>query len=256
MGAVESREIFTIVDGRNVPAHGYACSTCGQVYSLDMIGGPDPSHERYEGHLKFCKDQADRCCRCHECGKVERGITGTCARCDELRDRKQLESATVVPDYVGWVYSDEIDENLGHSGHFESADALIDYCQANHIPVPDRAYCCNALPFSEVMLGTDYLMERIADEMGEAISDGVVGLKELDAAFDAFTRANSDLVSYYPDYERCVLLGPCAAERAICERCAHKWVAVHPCCERIECPVCHHLTPAREQGAAPLPGTA
>lgn len=38
--------------------------------------------------------------------------------------------------------------------------------------------------------------------------------------------------------------GPWAAEEVDCDHCGHYWVAVHPCAEYLQCPICQKLTPS------------
>lgn len=36
--------------------------------------------------------------------------------------------------------------------------------------------------------------------------------------------------------------GPWCDEEACCESCDYVWIAVHPCCEELECPKCGQMT--------------
>jgi len=47
------------------------------------------------------------------------------------------------------------------------------------------------------------------------------------------------IVTDNPEYK-----GPWGTEHALCDHCAHEWIAVHPCAEYLQCPICKKLSPS------------
>lgn len=38
--------------------------------------------------------------------------------------------------------------------------------------------------------------------------------------------------------------GPRGSEHALCDYCSYEWIAVHPCSEYLQCPICQKLSPS------------
>jgi hypothetical protein len=168
------------------------------------------------------QEHAEQCCKnylCSDCGKD----TGSrswliCDTCRSLRDvkkeRERFEKAEKVADWDGFVYC----EGFGREGFCESLDVIYEECDDEEKTVPEYAWTCTPNRFAVVTI--DDIKDRIIDS-GDCYEDFSVndlnGLKELEAALDAFNESNSGVLSYQPDYKKAVLLQPLTNSPAVHE---------------------------------------
>ena len=187
--------------------------------------GCKPSGVWYCGECKSvhnCEAMATCCCdpRCQECNEpCGRGWT-LCDKCrakaDDVKERERFDKAEKVTDYKGWVFLEDYGYN---GGFFESVEELLDFCTdkdetgVSH-RVPEYCWACNANHFVKIDSGD--ITERIADNAYEDWDpDDLAGLPELHAALKAFEDANKDVVAYFPDYKKAVLLAAVTKTEAL-----------------------------------------
>lgn len=194
-------------DGRSAGV--FYCTSCRRVHREESI--------------------ADVCCTpslCRTCAEPAEQYRTTCRSCDDKRKVSQeaarFEAAEKVTDFDGWVYA----EGLGgyRDGYFGSVGELMDHVsderpddeelskmtdeEKEEIPaLPAYAWTCDEIRFAH--LDIQSVLDLITDS-GDAYEDfdsgDLKGVTELKAALDAFNKANSGIVSYFPNYERAVLL--------------------------------------------------
>lgn len=161
----------------------YACSQCGSVNGTEYA--------------------ASLCCnRICECGAPLK-IKGwaSCEDCIRKRrdkeERDTFEKAEKLRVYSGMVY---------HEGaYYPSVDDLCDSLLGIGEEVPRYAWACTAEPF--VKVDVDRILERIEEDGYEDFdSSGLIGLGEFRAAAALFEKLNKDVVAYWPDYSRVVLI--------------------------------------------------
>lgn len=159
------------------------------------------------------KEFIDSCCdpKCRGCGEPVRGpYYTTCDKCWKLEEEKRevamRAKATVMESWDGWVMC----EGYGYrEGYFESLDDLLlelEECAGDegHIR-PTYAYVCEARPI--VCVSLDSIMDGFEFPEGMDEHD-LYGEVEFQAAIDAFEKANENVVSYWQDSSRVVLIPP------------------------------------------------
>jgi len=158
------------------------------------------------------KEQAENCCKEPTCSGCGTEISKYWTKCDACREKEEaareaalFEAAEKVTTWDGWIYV----EGLGYrDGFFESVDDLLDFVgEGEEDQMPEYAWTCDSYPFAQVSI--EEIKERIEDS-GEAYEDfdanDLDGLKELEAALDAFNKANEDVVSWTPNLKRALVL--------------------------------------------------
>lgn len=140
-------------------------------------------------------------------------------------DAKRFEKATKLDSWDGWVtdgshywsdvetYLDERGDELGGAEEQPSTPPYL------WVAAPQQVI--THLDVSDV---TEHLVcDRGWENMGV---DDLEGVKDLQAALDAFVKANETTISYTPDYSRAVLLEPylsAARDNRICRE-----TGIHP----------------------------
>lgn len=168
------------------------------------------------GKVGWNQQVAEKCClphTCRTCGKEEQ--LSECWECSKKRHAKKeldrYEKAEKVTTWDGWVFCDE---GFGYQdGYFKSVSSLLGYItdhnadQDDPLLTPEYAWTCQKRQF--VSVDAEDIYERIENDESayEDFERGSLnGTEELETALLAFAKANEDLVSYYPDYSKAVLL--------------------------------------------------
>lgn len=155
------------------------------------------------------REAAELCCKpyvCSLCGKPCKQFHSICESCLSARtiavEQERFEKAVKLTEWDGCVYR----EGLGfQDGFFSSTDELAVYCLEDGVDIPHYAWTCKGSPFACATI--DRIIDDIQDRAYEGFDMGrVTGLAELDVAIETFNLANDKLLSYEPDYARCVLL--------------------------------------------------
>ncbi len=151
----------------------------------------------------YAEMSAESCCRCSYCAQPcePRGyIHPECrAKHEAERHQKLIEKAEKLTSWDGWVFL----EGYGSKeGYFPSLSELLESAEFDEVTLPSWVFVCTAQPFPDV--STDDIRCRVEEEGYDGIWDDVSGLKELEAALNAFKKQNVARVSYYPDYSRVV----------------------------------------------------
>lgn len=151
---------------------------------------------------------AEQCCQnylCSSCGK-DVGSRSWLV-CDECRDAKEValeqsrfDKAEKLTTWSGYVF---------HDGNF--SDGISDFYDSwadDHDEggeLPKYVWACK--PDQFVTVDFDLIMEQIEQNGFEDFdAETLNGLDELKAALKNFEDANSEVVSYSPDYSKAVLL--------------------------------------------------
>lgn len=135
---------------------------------------------------------------CEECEAETRKYVLLCDGCNDRRLYNKAEKLT--PDqYDGWIQRDGYGYN---EGYFKSVDALVEWCEDEDIDLPDWVFCCEGTKHE---LDIDNAIENMLEDAFEDARDHLVDEKEL---FDFVKRWNAkqNIISYYPDYKRVVVL--------------------------------------------------
>jgi hypothetical protein len=169
-------------DGTELEA--WRCSACGIIYA-----GTD-------------QGIADMCCVCQRCGKlndpkVEGGCSTLCSPCRTIvwseNDAEKLDRASEVPDYDGPVFDG--------ADYHESMEAFIDHWECDHDAGdsrPEFVHTCHITPYS--LDAGDILQNMLENaEVEDADEHLLSGVKEFEAAVDAFNKANEKNVYWNCD---------------------------------------------------------
>jgi hypothetical protein len=191
---------------------------------IDFVGVmPDGRQEHIYtcgkcGHYSTNRDLVERCCCCSICGKEipQQGMARQTYHDEcwknqqEEKIRRLIENAVKLDSWNGWVYW----EGTGHNdGYFASLDEFLEWLDdEGKTERPEFVFACTEIPFKAPSL--NHLIEMCADDMYEDAADDLKGLEELQAALDAFQKANEKLIAYTPDYKRMVRVPEEAAHAA------------------------------------------
>ena len=173
-------------------------------------------------NMKRTETEAAECCapyKCTYCGTEipRKNYRTACPDCIEAKEREKeaarFAAAEKVEAWDGWLYSD----GYGNSeGFFRELCELREWIESESdegTEMPEHVWTCDEIRFASVSI--QEVTERIADS-GEAYEDFDVddlhGLDELEAALEAFNRANESVVSYRPNYKRALLVNKSNAE--------------------------------------------
>ena len=99
----------------------------------------------------------------------------------------------------GWIYCEEIGHN---EGYFESVADLLEYCADEGIDVPGWAFICKEIRHG---IDADRAIENMLDDAYEYAREHLVDEEEL-CEFIKEWNAKQDIVTYYPDYTKVVLI--------------------------------------------------
>lgn len=119
-------------------------------------------------------------------------------------EAKRFEAATKLDQWDGWVtdgdrYWDCVEAYLDERG-----DEILDAGEGEIVPYLWAAKPRQVIPSLDVSDVADHYIDNVGWEDME-ISD-LKGLPELQAALDAFVKANGNIVSYWPDYTKAIML--------------------------------------------------
>lgn len=163
------------------------------------------------GQIKHDKNLAESCCKptvC-VCGKeVEEEYYTTCRVCrDELdrkRERDRFDKSERLTEWDGPVFLGGYGYN---EGYFENIEEFLDCFADEELEASNLEYvwCCDKVPLANLDL--DSILEDSTQEAYDGFEyDDFKGLEELRAAIDKFNELNKDVVSWTPNYKKCLLL--------------------------------------------------
>lgn len=164
------------------------------------------------------KEMADACCdpKCGICGVTVGNYSVYCDACvkkrEEEREAERYAKAEKLETWDGWVYC----EGYGYQdGYFDSIDSLLECLDESAdeegFVRPTYAWCCE--PDQIVRASFDSIIDSIEFAEGQDASD-LEGVKELQAALDAFNKANESVVTYSADYKKAVAIPAAEPEGA------------------------------------------
>lgn len=167
-------------------------------------------------------DVSQKCCTCYDCGGIlakdervpyaEGNVRSLYHRECELkrrakREAEMLDRSELVPNYAGPVYFEGGHGSLGDS-YFADIDELAEYLDDG--PDEDRpefVFCCEEFPFKAPNI--ERLIESACDEMDEDVAyERLDGIRELQAACEAFRKANESVTCWSVDYKHKVAVPP------------------------------------------------
>lgn len=168
-------------------------------------------------------DLSEKCCICYDCGKPlakdERVpyVTGNgnalyhrdCERKRRMeREADVLDKAELVTGYDGPVYLDGVGNGSYGDGFFCDVNELSEHLDFHEGERPLFAHCCTQRGLN---IDLNQILESATEEMHESCYDDLDGVEELQAAMDAFNKANESVRTWDPDYKRKVAI-PVPAE--------------------------------------------
>ncbi len=180
------------------PTDRYICESCQRIY----MNLPE------DGSCAFCKEW-----KCERCGCK---IFPFYNLCDGCKGKELYSKATVVKDYQGWVFCEEL--SLHNEGFFESLDALIEYCEEMEFEDLDfqRPFACFGTKVIQPRCpDISDITEQWIDEGYEGMEDHFEGLDQMELALDVFWRANQHLISYRPDFKIAMIIPQSQKQRFV-----------------------------------------
>ena len=164
-------------------------------------------------------DLSEKCCTCYDCGKPlakdekipygdGKGNRSLYHRaCEERlrseREAARLEKAELVADYNGPVYCEGWRGSFG-DGYFSDVAELEETLDDAEGPNrPEFVHCCTSRGIS---IDLSRILESATEESYEDCSDDLSGVDELQAAVDAFNKANESVKTWDVDYKRKVVV--------------------------------------------------
>lgn len=176
----------------------YFCTNCGTVYS-DKNGTGKEDAERCTVRRIWNRDgdRSKDCTEwsCEKCGEPCLPYQWFCHKCQgshyERQEKEKLAKAEVVPDYPD-------DQGVVWNGdYYQCIEDLIEHCEYDDIPVPDRVWATAPVPFA---LNADRILEHTFEEWSEGADDvdfHFCGEDEFKAAVAAFNEANKNKVLFF-----------------------------------------------------------
>lgn len=156
------------------------------------------------------REPAEQCCLpnpCVVCGKpCERMFYTTCDSCRSAqriaREHERYTKAVKLTEWDGWVYV----EDMGfQDGYFQDIDELELYCLEDGAELPRYAWTCSTKPLVHVEADDIYYCVFM-DSEEDRERYRIKGFEEIGKAVGAFNEANKHLLTYQPDFTRCVLM--------------------------------------------------
>ena len=157
----------------------YKCTDCAKVY--------------------WTEESAEVCCApkfCEACGVEVPQYRILCYAC---ADKRRYERAEKITEWDGWVFA----EGLGYmDGYFRDIGELIEYCEDDEIDIPEWVFACKPKRHE---LDIDTALEYMTED---AYEDAYGDLRQVDELREFVREWNKaqDIISYYPDYSRVVIL--------------------------------------------------
>jgi hypothetical protein len=186
----EAIELYKLQDGEYKPCAIYFCSTCRVVH-------------RTKDEAEWC--HGERLCACGQ--KITQGYyQRICSECQskEWREKNRIKEADrfeaakkiTVAEYTGeHVY-------LGDS-YYDSAEEAVDQFLKGQEPEYVWACCEHGIQ----KLDASDVVQNIVENMWEdADYSDLNGMDELQAALDAFNKANESIQLWEPDYTTAILV--------------------------------------------------
>lgn len=168
----------------------FYCSECGMVY-------------RNEEDAKWC--HGERLCACGE--KITQGYCGrTCPACNAKafrekeaeKEAERFEKATKIKEseYTG-------NHVMCGDSFYESVEEAID--QFLEGQEPEYVWACKERGIPKVLL-EDLICNLIDNMWDDAETSDLNGIEEMEAAVDAFNKANESIQMWSPDYSTAILV--------------------------------------------------
>jgi len=149
-----------------------------------------------------------RLCKCG--AEIEYSNELHCQACKEL---SRFGRAEKLDGYDGWINADGYGYN---EGYFESVAELLEHCEDEGVAPPAYAYACDKIQWPGIDI--DAVLENEFKEYHEDATDSLVAYQEL-RSFIAEWNKKQDLVSYYPNWKKVVLIkseeAPSLAQEAL-----------------------------------------
>lgn len=174
-------------------------------------------------NVKRTETEAAECCapdKCSYCGTEipRKNYRTACPDCIEAKEREKEAARFAAAEKVEqwdneWIFSE------GHGnggGFFSELDGLREWIEEEAdegTEMPGYVWTCEKIPFASVSI--QEITERIADSVDayeDFDVDDLYGLNELEAALEAFNRANESVMSYRCNYKRALLVNKSNAD--------------------------------------------
>lgn len=176
---------------------GHGCGACGLLWTDKMFGGAEGAG----------REQAERCClppKCSTCGEEYKGWCKACsARKSAEEERAAFERATKMDlaNYDGdLLYFDGC--SIGRDGYVDT-ECVLDELDDYEGERPTYAWACAPEGVSWDL--ADRLADHVCSEHHEDAFERV-DTEKLKEAQRLVDEACKDVVSYYPDHSRAVLI--------------------------------------------------
>ena len=149
--------------------------------------------------IYYEKEAAEDCCKpyhCQDCGVETRRYW---LRCDPCSEKRKYEKAEKLTKWDGPVYRD----GYGHrDGFFYDVGDLLEDCEAEGVNPPEWVFICKEKKHE---IDPDQVIESMFDDAYEEAYEDLVDVEEL-REFIKDWNDKQNIVTYYPDYSRVLLL--------------------------------------------------
>ncbi len=150
----------------------------------------------------------DRLCACGK--KIQRGYrTEQCDQCrsDEMHAEEAVKEAARF-EKAKKITNAEYDDGMVYDGdrYFTGVEDALEHYESNDADPPKYLWACTnvGLPKASAESIYDNLLEEMWDD---ADTSDLNGVEELEAAVDAFNKANESVSLWQPDYSLAIVIG-------------------------------------------------
>lgn len=169
------------------------------------------------GRLGTYKDDIERCCSLNicACGAACELYYTSCKKCvnklEENKEQKRFENAEKTTSWDGWVYC----QGVG-SEYYSSLEEFLDVAGELEGEGEDSEgilgkinYVWTCTPNQVVKIDIEDIKSLVADNSDTWDGfdpNNLDGLEELDRALQMFRETNKNVLSYYPNYKKVLVL--------------------------------------------------
>jgi hypothetical protein len=154
--------------------------------------------------IALTKDDAEKCCICHNCGKPERSKYYTlCDQCKEVADQdRRAKEAQKEHDILADAKEVSDWDMVYHNGkYYPDIDTLLEDLEYEKAVIPEYVFGTYPITFRGISLSD--LLGNESENIGEVddeyldLYNTLRGIPELQKAIDEFNKKNSELVLCY-----------------------------------------------------------
>lgn len=195
-----------VVKDRPDEAVGFACSSCGIMFTTRMFGsGPGSKDTARQSALFHC---APKECACGKA--IDRKYWTICTECsdrkeaEKLHDRFEKAAKVSVEDYDGPIYWPDGPSGSMGEGFYTSLDEMLDVYEAEGMDLPPYVWAAKSY---ELKMDASSLLENALEQHHEDAHEHLEAgaEEELQTLLDFFCQKQK-IKSWEVDFSRVVLL--------------------------------------------------